>query len=113
MPGTVAFMPPEASSHHEEYGLPLDVFSYGGVTLYTVVREWPMPSDPMQKTMKGVVLSEVERRQQYLDKMIGEAKILRPLVEECLNNDPARRPTIEIVSERIKEMKKSIALKPR
>ena len=44
----------------------------------------------------------------YLDKMIGDAKVLRPLVEECLNNDPTRRPTIENVSKRIKEMKKSI-----
>ena len=52
-----------------------------------------------------MVLSEVQRRLQYLDKMIGDTEVLRPLVEECLNNDPARRPTIEVVAERIKEMK--------
>ena len=119
VPGTIAFMPPEALSmggSPAQYGLPLDVFSYGGVALYTMVGEWPMPSDSSlidPKTKKRVALSEVERRQQYLDKMIGEAKMLRPLVEECLNNDPTRRPTIEIVSERIKEMKKSITIGPR
>ena len=46
-------------------------------------------------------MSEVERRQQYLDKMVGEAEVLRPLVEECLDDDPAVRPTIATISERI------------
>ena len=48
-----------------------------------------------------MALSEVERRQRYLDKMIEEADILRPLVEECLDYDPAVRPTIATVCERI------------
>ena len=112
VPETLDFMPPEALVERPHYGLPLDVFSYGGVALCAVVGEWPTPSaavqfDPM--TRKRVALSEVERRQQYLDKMIGEADIilLRPLLKECLNNDPTRRPTIEIVSKRITEMKKN------
>ena len=50
-------------------------------------------------------MSEVERRQQYLDKMIGEAEVLRPLVEECLDDDPAVRPTIATVCDRIQENK--------
>ena len=33
--------------------------------------------------------------------MIGEAEVLRPLVEECLDFDPAVRPTIATVCERI------------
>ena len=52
-----------------------------------------------------MALSEVERRQQYLDKMIGEAEALRPLVEECLDDDPAVRPTIATVCERIQVSK--------
>ena len=109
LPRTPDFMPPEALVDKPLYGLPLDVFSYGGVALYAVVGKWPVPSDQVEvdpKTRRRVALSEVERRQQYLDKMIEEAEVLRPLVEECLDNDPARRPTIEIVSERIKVMKK-------
>ena len=82
-PGTVDFMPPESL-------------------------EWPRPTknvifDP--KTRKMMALSEVERRQQYLDKMTGEAEVLRPLVEECLDYDPALRPTIATVSERIQASK--------
>ena len=41
-----------------------------------------------------MALSKVERHQQYLDKMIGEAEVLKTLVEECLDDDPAVRPTI-------------------
>ena len=108
IPGGVNFMPPEAFNRPAIYGLLLDVFSYGGTALYAIVGEWPELSPPIQidpKTGKQKTFSEIERRHQYLDKMIGEAVVLRPLVEECLNNDPARRPTIEVVSERIKEIK--------
>ena len=108
IPGTTIFMLPEAFYRPPQYGLPLDVFSYGGVALYAVVGEWPSPFDKVKfdpKTKERVVLSEVERRQQYLDKMIGEAEVLRQLVEECLDNDPAVRPTIEVVSTRINETK--------
>ena len=73
-----------------------------------MVGEWPEPCQVDQidsKTGRGIRLSEVERRRQYLDKMIGEAEVFRPLVEECLDDDPAKRPTIEVVSERIQEIK--------
>ena len=105
VPGTPDFMPPEALVERPLYSLPLDIFGYGGVSLYAVVGEWPAPLQAVRSDRRIVALSEVERRQQYLDKMIGEAEMLRPLVEECLDNDPERRPTIEIVSERIKEMR--------
>ena len=107
LPGSLCFMPPEALNYPVSYDLPLDVFSYGGTALYVVVGRWPKPLSFDPKITKMKALSEVERRQQYLDKIIGEAEVLRPLVEECLNNDPARRPTIEVVSEIIKEMKQN------
>jgi len=33
--------------------------------------------------------------------MIGKAEVLRPLVEECLDDDPTVRPTIATVCERL------------
>ena len=107
-PGTVDFMPPEALDDTPEYGPPMDVFSFAGIILHTFNQKWPSPSKNVKfnpKTRKRVALSEVERRQQYLDKMIGEAEVLRPLVEECLDDDPAVRPTIATVCERIKVSK--------
>ena len=107
-PGTVDFMPLEALSVSPVYDPPMDVFSFAGIILHTFNQQWPRPVDSIQfdpKTRKRVALSEVERRQQYLDKMIGEAEVLRPLVEECLDDDPAVRPTIATVCERIQVSK--------
>ena len=107
-PGTVDFMPPEALLETPEYGPPLDVFSYGGVILHVVNQEWPTPihyvmTDP--KTGKILGLSEVERRQQHMEKMTGTPVDLQYLVEQCLDNQPNRRPLISDVSERMKRMK--------
>ena len=103
-PGTVDFMPLEALANNPVYGPPMDVFSFAGIILHTFNQQWPRPVESIQfdpKTRRRVALSEVERRQQYLDKMIGEAEVLRRLVEECLDDDPAVRPTIATVCERI------------
>ena len=107
-PGTVDFMPPECLDDVPEYGPPMDVFSFAGIILHTFNQQWPSPAKNVKfdpKTRKRVALSEVERRQQYLDKMIGEAEVFRPLVEECLDDDPAVRPPIAIVCERIQVSK--------
>ena len=109
-PGTVDFMPPESLSNSPVYGPPLDVFSFAGIILHTFNQQWPRPTEQVQfdpKTRKMVALSEIERRQQYLDKMTGEAEVLRPLVEECLDYDPTVRPTIVTVCEKIKASKDS------
>lgn len=103
-PGTVDFMPPEALSTHPDYGPPMDVFSLAGIILHTFNQEWPHPIDQVKfdrKTRKREALSEIERRQQYLDKMTGEAERLKSLVEECLDSDPKIRPVIDKVCERI------------
>ena len=109
-PGTVDFMPPEALLETPEYGPPLDIFSYGGVILHLVNQEWPTPLHYVMtnpKTGKMVALSEVERRQQHMEKMTGAPADLRPLVEQCLDNQPSRRLPISDVSEKMKRMKEA------
>ena len=108
VPGTVHFMPPEAFQRRPQYDTSLDVFSYGGIILYTINGKWPTPTDStIFDTVKRQVVgfSEVERRQEHLDEMTGEAKALRPLVESCLDNDPVKRPPIFELSEKIKTTK--------
>ena len=107
-PGTIDFMPPESLANSPVYGTPMDVFSFAGIILHTFNQQWPRPTEQVQfdpKTRKRVALSEIERRQRYLDKMTREAKVLRRLVEECLDDDPAVRPTIASVCERIQVSK--------
>ena len=113
-PGTVDFMPPEALQENPEYGTPLDVFSNGGMILHVVNQEWPKPLhfvaiNPQTKMPIG--LTEVERRQEHLNKLAGSPVILQHLVKEYLNNDPSKRPSISDVSERIKRMKESESTK--
>ena len=109
LPGTVDFMPPEAFEDNPHYNTSLDVFSYGGVMLYTVNGKWPTPSaqvkrDPLTNELKAV--SEVERRQQYLDEVTGEeAEVLKPLIKDCLNNDPSMRPLLSELSSKIRPLK--------
>ena len=107
-PGTPVFMPPEALDDKPVYGPPLDVFSFGGVILYVTSRQWPTPKSWSQidpKTKKRFLLTEVERRQQYIDMMIGSDADLKPLVMSCLEDDPELRPSVTNISERLKMMK--------
>ena len=107
-PGTGVFMPPEALDDKPVYGPPLDVFSFGGVILYVTSQQWPTPKSWSQidpKTKKKMFLSEVERRQQYIDMMTGGAADLKPLVVSCLEDDPELRPSVTDISERLKNMK--------
>ena len=61
------------------------------------------------QTRKPVLLSEVQRRQKYIDMMTGENEWLKPLVIACLADDPHSRPIAVDLSERIKMLKESYA----
>ena len=114
-PGTGVFMPPEALDDKPVYGPPLDVFSFGGVILHITSRQWPTPKSWSQvdpKTGKRVILSsEVERRQQYINMMIGGDADLKPLAVSCLEDDPKLRPPAADMSERIKMVKEEYSKK--
>ena len=108
IPGTPDFMPPEALSKRPVYGPSLDIFSYGGVILNVTTQLWPQPSDRNHfnpDTDIWEVVSEVQRRQQYLDKMTGGAADLKPLVISCLDDIPKSRPPVAEVSMTIKRAK--------
>ena len=107
-PGTSAFMPPEALDNKPVYGAPSDVFSFGGVILFMTSGQWPTPKSWLQidpESKKKILLSEVERRQQYIDMMTGSNADLKPLMISCLKDDPDSRPSVADISERIKAMK--------
>ena len=97
VPGTAHFTSPETHEDNPHYGLPLDVFSFGCVICHVISQQWPTPSDKV--IMESVPLSEVERRQRYIDQISEES--LKQLVITCLDNDQDRRPPISVVSERI------------
>ena len=109
-PGTVDFMPPEALASSPVYGPPMDVFSFAGIILHTFNQQWPSPLESKQinfETKIMIALSEVERRQQHINKMMGEGKVLRPLVKKCLDDDPTKRPAVKAVCDSIKMHRES------
>ncbi|XP_065888553.1 uncharacterized protein [Dysidea avara] len=106
-PGTLDFMAPEALQNKPNYGAKLDVFSYGGIILFVVTQKWPTPIDriPNPEDDEPTVLSEVKRRQKYLDEMTGEYEELKLLANLCLSNNSEKRPTMEVVYKKLKFIK--------
>ena len=109
VPGTLDFMAPETFYDNPTYNTSIDVFSFAGIALHLICEEWPSPTHPTQidtKTGKLVAFTEVERRRKYLDKMNSKiSTVLKPLLENCLDNDPSLRPAITAVSENIELVK--------
>ena len=106
VPGTPHFMPPEALDDNPVYDTSLDIFSYGAVTLYVITPEPKARERSNPATGRREVVSEIERRQNYLVKLaipaIGIA--LKPLVLSCLDDNAAKHPMAEEISDTIKRV---------
>ena len=98
-PGTQVYMPPEALDAHSKYSDRLDIFSFGHLALYTLIREFPKDLLPATYTLSNDQLAarnEVERRGHYMEKL--NRKLPEPdhyfyqMTMQCLHNDPKRRP---------------------
>ena len=93
--GTLTFMAPESLRSQPRYNDKLDTFSYGNIIICTVTHKWPIPCESTYyEGEKLVALTEYERREEYM-KLFNddESKILAPIVKQCLENRPDRRPT--------------------
>ena len=109
-PGTIDFMPPETWASKPVYGLPLDMFSFGGVILYVCTQQWPqLPPlvDFDRDTGDRIVLKETQRRQLYLDEMIGVYQDFKSLVISCLDDNPTNRPLVAEALLEIKQVKQA------
>ena len=93
--GTPVFMPPEAMEIPVRYDEKLDVFSYGVVIISTLVHDKaPLPSaSVVSQGGRPVAVSEFDRRKLHTDKFTPEEqRLFLPMVEQCLEFIPARRP---------------------
>ena len=112
IPGTFDFMAPECLGNNPVYGLPLDIFSFGGVILYITTQKWPHPAPWISFSDSGekiTLTSELQRRQQYLDKMTGICVNFKSLAISCLDDTPKNRPTVAEVLAKIKEVKNAFS----
>ena len=92
-PGTPAYMPPEALIPKPQYGVQLDIFSFGVLSLYTANQEFPAPHEvaPTQIILEQKKI-QIFKRHHWIDKM-GVDHPLCPIVVQCLQDLPGARPT--------------------
>ena len=105
-PGTADFMPPEVLTDRPMYSISVDLFSFGCVMLHTLSHEWPTPRQSVigdQKTRELIALSELQRREMYMQKLINRPGSIpaqvKDLITQCLSNYSEERPKIQIVTD--------------
>ena len=102
-------MPPEAldsNSEEEEksrYDVTIDIFSLGVVAIFTISQTFPcnlLAHNYRDERRRLVARTELERREPYMQKVYGQLREGHPLIqmiEQCLENFPEDRPTIQQV----------------
>ena len=91
-PGTQYYMPPDALSDNPQYGVELDVFSFGHLALYTITQVPPEPDDS-KITSTAVERGEVQiAKREATINIMGRDHCLCPLIMQCLQDRPERRP---------------------
>ena len=108
--GTQAFMAPEALHDPPRYNEKLDVFSFGNVVFSTLTHEWPNPGPPTQYRGDQLVgLSELQRREHYVVKFTAQEKqLFLPIVCQCLENRPDKRPSSVMLVQELRRIKSII-----
>ena len=106
-PGTSCYMPPETLTKNPRYDEKMDIFSFGVLTIHTMIQECPIPSEvyAVDPKVPGKLnpLSEVDRRQAFIERM-GESSPITTLAKQCLNNDPKLRPELVNIITKLKEL---------
>ena len=113
VPGTLSYMPPEAVGMSVKYGPNLDLFSFGHLSLFTVIQSPVQPLLPYTYTDSNGGLrtrSEVERRREFLERaneLLLEGHPLLELIKQCLSNKPTHRPSAAELVARLHAVKSS------
>lgn len=97
IPGTLLYMPPEALEYGKKYDSMLDMFSFGHLALFAIIRDFPKEIlPPTYHDEKGELKarSEVGRRQKYIEKLFATLTndhVVTKMILQCLHNIPDRR----------------------
>ena len=105
-PGAQAYMSPEALQN-EKYNESLDLFSFGVISLFAAIQEFPKFSHarvPEAIHVKGE--GEIYKRRSWIDKMNTKQPELSSLVLWCLQDDPMKRPSTFCLNILLNEMRR-------
>ena len=112
VPGTPAYMPPEALTTPPQYSSQLDCFSHGVLALQIVTGNFPDPGDAT-KTIEdkryptgrvNIFIPEAERRKKDID-LIKPSHPLLPTALCCLKDRDAERPSADELCERLASLR--------
>ena len=110
-PGASVYMPPEATEpatsdkEKSKYDTSIDIFSLGVVTIFTIAETFPCDPLAANYIKNGLLVArtELQRRSEYMEcvhdklRACGQLRADRPfirLIQQCLQNDPHKRPSI-------------------
>ena len=108
-PGTIEYMPPEALEPDANYDTKLDIFSFGNLALFTLTQVFPVLKAPNyidSVARQRIARSELERRADHIQQVheeFGQQHALVRMVEQCLQDFPDDRPTINEVTQQLEE----------
>ena len=113
VPGTPAYMPPEALISPPHYSNKLDCFSCGVLALQIITRNFPNPGDatrcvddPRFPTGRvSIHYPETERRKKDID-LIEPSHPLRPIALNCLKDRDTERPSADELCGRLASLKR-------
>ena len=122
VPGASVYMPPEATApatsdkEKSKYDTSIDIFSLGVVIIFTVGETFPCiplaPNYVDEKSGLLVARTELQRRSEYMRSVniklraCGQLRADQPfirLIQQCLQNLPAKRPVIHEVQRLLEE----------
>ena len=115
-PGALIYMPPEVFGEKSKYDASIDIFSLGVVTIFTIGGTFPCDPLPYtyvnEETALVVGRTELQRRSGYMagvnqqlyacGQLRGDHPLIR-LIQQCLQNLPAKRPGIREVLHLLEE----------
>ncbi|XP_065887091.1 uncharacterized protein [Dysidea avara] len=106
-PGNLAHMAPETLKHKPTYDSKLDVFSFGCTIIHTVTEEFPTPTDQYLQSMDApntfTMISEFDRRKEFIDKMASSSSLLQQIAVQCLQDASSSRPSAPEICEELKK----------
>jgi len=103
LPGALAYMPPEALVEEPQYDVKLDVFSFGVVSLYAAIQEFPLVHENFSVAAFQNKELQILKRRVWIGKM-GSKHCLHQLVIQCLKDDPVERPSTDNINAMLKQL---------
>ena len=109
-PGNCMFMPPECLKDSPKYGTPLDIFSFGHLTICLINQKALVGVTDQTVTGADVQMEQMEvgKRRRALDQMShqlgGFHHPLYSTVVQCLSDTPDQRPTSRDLVKRMEEI---------